>query len=197
MAVRVNLLPDLRQAKLRARHHRQLAAGLATLVCAASIGVVVMLFAYVQVQGLRIHQLQGSINEKQATFLATPELEKMLTTQAHLAALPQLYDQRVLMTRFFNILGTISPRDLALQSLSIDETNTLKITGQARSYALATKLAKALEASNVTIGQDAKPDNQPHFLNVALADVTSDTTNGKVNFSLSAGLSPEATHGTK
>lgn len=196
MATLINLLPDVRQAKLRAKRLRQITAGLTSMVIAVCVAGVVVLFLITQGQKLRMGQLANEIKTKQATIDSTPDLGKMLTTQAHLASLPGLYQNRVLLTQFFSLLSSVSPKDISLENLEIAADGTLKFTVEARSYTIAAKFAQALEASNVTLGDGAGPDKPPHFTKVTLNGVAA-TSTGKVNFTATANVSPEVTRGRK
>ena len=194
MAITINLLPDLHQAKLKAKRYRQLAVGSSIVVCSASLGIVLVLFIAVQAQNVQMDRLKNSIQEKEAIWVGTPNLQKILTTQQNLVFLPQLYKERAYMTKFLNLLGSVSPKDIALQSLDLDSANTLKVIGRSRNYAAATKFAKALEASNVTLGPGAGRDNLPNFSNINLGALAT-ATDGKVDFTLSASLSPGVIRG--
>ncbi|MBW3538209.1 PilN domain-containing protein [Candidatus Parcubacteria bacterium] len=194
MTAKINLLPDIRQAKVRARQQRRLAAGIGTMVCTLSIGAVVVLALVMAAQKLRLAALQNSINASQNQLQSESNLKDMLTVQQHLAALPGLYDQRAYITRFLDTLVSVSPTQFAVSSLEIDAQNNLKFTGQAQNYNLVTKFTQALEASNLTLGPAASPSNPPHFTNVNISSVSLDSDN-KVAFSLSATMAPQVTNG--
>jgi Tfp pilus assembly protein PilN len=192
MTPQINLLPEVRQAKLKAKRHRRLAAGLATAVIGFSLITVVVLALVSQAQKLRISQLSREIETRQNEIKTTPNLEKMLTTQQHLSSLPGLYSQRVFMTKFYNLLSGVSPRDLAFESLEIDAQNVMSVKGRARNYNIASKFAKALEASNLTLGDKANPNNSAHFSEVTLGTVSAED-DGKVVFELKAKIATEVT----
>jgi hypothetical protein len=105
-----------------------------------------------------------------------------------LAALPGLYAQRAYFTKFFAAYGTANPGEVSLGSLTLDVGNTLTAVGSAQSYAAVGKLARALEAVNVTVGADAKKDNLPYFTNVTIQAVG--RSSNQITFTLVATMSP-------
>jgi Tfp pilus assembly protein PilN len=194
MSVAINLLPDIRQAKLRDQRRRRLALSIGTLVCVACVGGLALLFLTTQAQKLRIGQLTRQIQTGQATISQTENLSEMLTLQRNLASLPKLYTQRVLMTRLFTVLSGISPKELGLTSLDMETVNTLRLGGTARSYATVTKLVRALEASNVTLGEGSSQNNQPHFSDIVITSVAAEN-DGKVTFTMNLTFSGGLTSG--
>lgn len=196
MATAINLLPDVRQEKVKAKHRRQTAAALATVITSIAVGLVIILFLITQGQKIRISQLQASINDSQSKITGDKDAVKIVTAQQHLASLPDLYRQRVFMSKFFTVLGTVSPKDYDLETLTVDATNTIKFTGKARNYYTVAKFAKALEADNVTIGPSPNVSNSPNFTDIKL-DTTSAGNDGKVSFTLTTTMSKEVTSGNK
>lgn len=196
MTALINLLPDVRQAKLKDERRRRLTTGISATIGVVSIGVIAVLFLFIQGQFLKIKSLTAEISDHQAAISQIPDLEDILTTQQHLDSLPSLYSQRVYLTKFYTLLGTISPKDLALQSIALDGKNSLKFSVRARNYFIAAKFAKALEASNVTLGFGAKESNNAHFTNVQLEAVSAEI-DGKVTFAITATMGTEVTNGQK
>jgi Tfp pilus assembly protein PilN len=190
MTPQINLLPEVRQLKLKAKRQRRIVTAVSAITVGTSVLVVIVLVLVSQGQKVRIRQLTNDIQSSQSEISGTPDLAKMLTTQQNLKSLPGLYQQRILMTRFYDLLSRVSPRDMALESLAIDGQNVLKVEGRARNYALASKFAKALEASNLTFGEGADEENAPHFSEVSLGTVAADDS-GRVVFTLSAKLATE------
>ncbi len=183
MSVLINLLPDLRQAKLRDKRRRQLASGVAVVIWSVCGGVIVLLSIYWGGQKAFIASKSSSITEKIQQLKEVPGIIDALTAQEHLAALPGLYSKRVYISKFLNAYSASNPADVALSTLTMDASNALKVTGSANSYAAVAKLARALEQSNLTVGPNALPTNQPYFTSVAITGASAEQT-GKINFTL-------------
>lgn len=186
MSTKINLLPDIRQAKINDKNNRRLAVTVAISVSVVCAGLLLLTILIIQGQALRISQLNNSIKSKQQQISSYPDVNKILTTAAQLDSLPQLYSQRVYMTQLTQILTKQQPNDTAFQSLTIDSTNSINLTVVGRSYMSAARLAKAMEASTL-------PNNsQVHtFDNVLLSAVV--LANGQTSFSITATVNKEAT----
>jgi Tfp pilus assembly protein PilN len=183
MSLVINLLPDLRQAKLRNKRRRQLASGVAVVIWSVCGGLIVLLSVYWAGQKAVISGYNKSITDKISQLRQIPNITDALTAQEHLAALPSLYSKRVYISKFLSDYSVANPSDVALTTLTLDTTNALKVSGTGSSYASVAKLARALEQSNMTVGPDALITNQPYFTNVAISGVSSDAA-GRVSFTL-------------
>lgn len=186
MSILINLLPDVRQAKLRNKHHRQLATGLSVTLWSVCGVVLVLLTLYVTGQAVVIKALSNNISTMEGQLQAIPGLTTALTGEQHLASLSTLYSERVYLSKFFSAYTAADPASVNLSSLSIDAQNNLTVNGTADSYASVAKLARALENSNLTLGSGAAPSNTPYFTDVNITTVGS--SSGGIGFSLSAVL---------
>jgi Tfp pilus assembly protein PilN len=191
MSVLVNLLPDIRQAKLRERRRRQLVSGVAVVTWAVCGGIIVLLTVYVAGQKVAIGVLSNSINDKTKQLKSISGLPDALTAQQHMAALPGLYEKRVYVTKFFDAYTASSPTDITLDSMKIDAGNTLLVTGKGRTFAAVAKLDRALEASNVKVGKDSSASNEPYFTDVSIG--SADNGAAGVSFTIHATLASGVT----
>jgi Tfp pilus assembly protein PilN len=192
--VQINLLPDARKEKLQDQNNRQLAISAATTAVVGSVVALVLLVVITQAQNLQIHLLTSSIaNKEKQISQEIPDAQAVATVQRATDSLAQLYGNQVKMSNFFTVLGSVSNNDVSIGSVSLDTANKLTVTGVARSYNSASKLAEAMKASNVTLGENASPSNAPDFTNVLLNTLNGDA--GKVSFTITAGVAPGVTHG--
>lgn len=201
MSILVNLLPDLRQAKLRERRRRQLVAGVSVTVWVVCGVVIVLMSLYVAGQKVIINNLTNSINSEKNQLAGVPNIIDAYTAEQHLASLPGLYGQRVYMTKFFDSYTQANPQEVTLSSMTVDQSNMLTVMGTGKSYASVAKLARALAAANVTVGTGANSSNSPYFTNVQITTVRNDgTTVGNksgVQFSITATLQSGVTSGSQ
>lgn len=192
--VQINLLPDARKEKLHDQNNRQLAISAATTAVVGSVIVLVLLVVITQAQNLQIRLLSNSIENKQKQITQEiPDAQAIATVQRATDSLSQLYSGQVKMSKFFTVLGSVSNNDVSISSVSLDTTNKLTVTGVARSYNAASKLAEAMKASNVTLGENASPSNTADFSNVLLNTLNGDQ--GKVSFTITAQVAPGVTRG--
>jgi Tfp pilus assembly protein PilN len=197
MNILINLLPDVRQAKLRERRRRQMASGISVMVWVVCGAVVALMAVYVAGQKVVIANYTNSINSNKAKLQAVSGLVDALTAEQHLASLPSLYEKRIYMTKFFEAYTSASPGDVSLTSMTIDSQNALVVNGVGATYASVAKLARALEAANVSVGTTAAANNTPYFSGVTITNVSSTTAHG-VSFTIGATLDTGVTsNGTR
>lgn len=192
MSARINLLPDVRQAKIQEKQRRHLAV---SVMVGSVVGVAIILvvaFIIVQGQHLRIGQLTTSISTKKQQVASYPDIKTILALQAKADALPGLYSQRTAMTKLFGILSGLEPQDADFTNVSVTGT-TLNITAEGKSYLAAARVANALQAANVSVGTGAQASNKPFFTNVQLSAVTLNTN--KTGYTITATIDPGATSG--
>lgn len=156
-------------------------------------GLLLVAGLYEGSQKILISTQTAKIADDEKKLEATAGLIDALTTQQHLASLPNLYAQRTYLTKFLEAYTTADPTDVTLTSLTVDSSNTLTVNGSGKTYQAVAKLARALTAENVTLGKDASTSNQPHFTNVTLQSVS--RTNNAINFTLNATVDSGVTNG--
>jgi hypothetical protein len=186
MSVRINLLPDIRLAKIRARHIRQLAFGIATLTSGLAIGIVVVLVIITTAQQLQIAGLNKSIHDKQSELAGKSDLQEIATLQQHLNSLPTLYSDRPSIVAFFAAVQKVTPTELSLNKVDFTQLATIQATGNARSMATVDKLVKAMQASKA-------PDGSNYFSNELVTTENQDAISG-ITFDLAVDVAQEATH---
>jgi Tfp pilus assembly protein PilN len=187
MSILVNLLPDIRQAKLRERRRRQLVSGVSVLVWIVCGGIVVVMVLVSTGQKLVIKTLTDDIKSNESKLQGMADLPAALTAADHLAALPGLYDKRAYFTHFLEAFELADPTDVTISNMTLDPTKALAVTGEAKSFAAVAKLARAIAAYNVTVGPDAKPNNAPYFASVNIVTASQDATG--VSFTMKAVVS--------
>src|SRR5476649_1828899 len=166
MSLSINLLPDLRQAKLREHRRRQLVTGVSVSIWVACGAVVALLSIYAAGQKVIIATTTKTITNDETSLKSVTGLVDALTANEHLASLPGLYGQRVYLSKFLAAYTQAQPAVATIGSLQIDPQGALTIVGTAPTYADVAKLARALAASNVTVGASASSSNSPNFTNV-------------------------------
>src|SRR5476649_2012904 len=185
MSLSINLLPDLRQAKLREHRRRQLVTGVSVSIWVACGAVVALLAIYAAGQKVFIANTTKTIANDDTSLKSVTGLIDALTANQHLASLPGLYGQRVYLSKFFNAYSQADPTTISISSLQVDSTGALTVVGSSPSYSEVAKLARAMDASNVTIGQNASNSNNPYFTDVNITSVDNSDRVG-VTFTISA-----------
>jgi Tfp pilus assembly protein PilN len=194
MSIVINLLPDIRQAKLRDRHRRQLFFGISILIWAVSGAVVVLLGIYAAGEALVIRNVSNTINTQKNQVQNISGLTTALTAEEHLSSLPSLYNERVYLSQFFKDFQAIDPGTVDISTLTVDSGNNLTIGGTATDYTAVGTLARAMEDANVGSGTSATSTNTPYFTGVTI--VSAGSVSGGVSFSIQAVVGTEVVSGS-
>lgn len=187
---KVNLAPEVHQTNQRNKQRKKLASTIATgigITCGIIIGVLVLL---VGAQKVTIAAQNNEIKKRQNEIAQIQDLKRAVTLQEHLKSWKEINDEKVYLSRFFEVLQEFAPQGVSISNLQLSEDNILTVTATAKGYPLATKFAKALEAANVEVGKNASDASKPYFTNVELKAV-SDNGDGLVSFKLSTEVSGE------
>jgi hypothetical protein len=194
MSVAINLLPDVRQARIRAQHYRHLVTGVAIAIWIV-VGIVVGgLFIGIGTQKLVLSNLNSKISNETSQIQGTSGLTTALTAQQILQNLPGLYTGRTYFSKFMPLIAAAMPSTLDVSNVSTDASNNLTITGTATRSATGSsayvvdQFYEAMKASGQGTATGA------NFSAVSIPSVAVDAT-GKASFTLSATVSPGALHG--
>jgi hypothetical protein len=190
MSILINLLPDVRQAKIRERRRRQLASGVAVVIWIVCGTVVSLLTVYEVGQKAIISSLTSNIASNEDKIRAIPGLTDALTAEQSLSSLTSLYGQRVYMTKFLRAYMAADPSTTVLTSLTVDSQNNLTVVGYGPDYASIAKLARAMTDSNVTIGPNSAVANTPYFNNVSITSAAGGQAG--IDFTINAVIDPGA-----
>lgn len=108
--IELNLLPDVKKELLRAQVQRNIIISISILVSiAAAIAIGVLAgFAYVA-QGLMMNIANKTIDEEFAKLSQVEDLDKMLTVKNQLAAVSELNNNKLVMSRVYDILNAVVP----------------------------------------------------------------------------------------
>jgi len=188
--IEINLVPDVKQELIRAKHVRNLVISGAVVVGIAAVAVVVLLALYLfGVQTLRGKYADDAIQSKEKQLEAVPDLANMLTIQSQLTNISQLHNQENASSRIFDLLTAINPQapnNVTYSTVRFDSTQgTIHIDGQAASgFVAADAFKKTIAATKFSYGPD--PEHLTTEL-IAQGDVTvsnlsygEDTTGAKV-----------------
>jgi Tfp pilus assembly protein PilN len=175
MSILINLLPDIRQAKLRDRHRRQLFTGVSLLIWAVCGGVVLVLGLYAAGQAVVIKSVTSQISNRESQLQNVPGLTTALTAEQHLASLSTLYQQRVYVSQFFTAYEAADPTGVTANSLTIDSSNNLVVDGTGTTYTAIATLARAMEKANVSSGSAGTTTDSPAFSEVSIVNVSNAT----------------------
>lgn len=199
--IEINLVPDVKQALIKAQRIRSTVVAMSILVGIVSIGVVSVLAFYAYaVQTVRSNILDGQIKDGSTKLSKVEDLSKILTIQNQLTKISNLNANKNIESRLFDVLTKIippAPNNIQISSLKVDsETGTIKIEGQApNSYAGLETFKKTILATKVNYKDS---DNNAQTVDLSSDLSTGDTSYGEdssgtkvLRFSLSFKYAPE------
>jgi Tfp pilus assembly protein PilN len=185
MNIQVNLLPEARLHKLKNDSRKKFYGTLTGLIAAAFIAAIIL---FVMLQGflLATYNLNKTkIADLNKSLDSSKDLEeKASTLQANLASFYQLNSNRTYASRVFTNLSKVTPSNITIDSLQIDNKNLVTISGTTDSYSDVSRFGESLAQYNVNYLPQPELDRKPIFKDIAIVSVTKDTTSGKVNFSI-------------
>lgn len=194
----VNLLPASKQSRLQQQRRKHLFISLITAVIIVAVAVPIVLFVVKQSQSLLLSRTQTEINKRKEELGSTPDITTMLSVKDHLNALPQLYDQRLGVSKLLEHLPSLTPTEINFNNLTVDTaTNSISITGVSTSYYKVAQFYLALQRANVDFDPqkvEPDPDKVGDFTTVVLQDVGG-PSGEEVTFTITASFNAEIIKG--
>jgi Tfp pilus assembly protein PilN len=189
MAVQFNLLPDVKLEFDRAQHAKRLVYTLSFLASAAAVGLFVISFLSVNVlQKKLLDNANNDITNYSNKLKAIPDLNKILTVQDQLGALPNLHQQKHYGSRLFTYLPEITPTKVSIGKLDLDTTaNTIIITGTADTVESVNKFVDTLKFTKYAI-DDSQSNQKNAFSSVLLTKIDRDDKGA--SYTVSADFDP-------
>lgn len=159
--IQLNLLPDLKKEFLKAQKAKGVVISVSILVTLGAIGLSVLLFVYVTfVQQLQINLASGEIETQMKQLKDIPDVDKYLTIQNQLAALPALHSDKGNYSRMLDFLSTLNPgapNSMELSNLQLSTVDKSIIfsgtTHNYRSFNIFVDTLKNAEVSYLVGGQ--------------------------------------------
>lgn len=196
MAISINLLPDVRLARLRDERRRHMVLGVSVMIWVL-VGVVVggLLITY-SVQKIQLDLLNKGIASDSAQIQAIPALNEALTAQQATTSLASLYSGRSYFSHFVTLLVSRLPVDVTIASLQEGQGGALTVACSGKSIYALNKFVDSLKQAGPT-ATDVTSSSIPtvhYFSNVVMAQISKDDS-GKATTSFTATINEEAFHG--
>jgi hypothetical protein len=173
--IQFNLLPDIKMRYIKAKrqqHLVMLASGV-SIIAAAAIFIMLIVVVHV-VQKKNLSDLNRDIKRSSQQLKDTPDLNKILTVQNQLQALPQLHDQKAVSSRIFKYMSQLTPTSATIAKYNVDfAQDTMNITGSADTLTTVNKFTDTLKFTKYTL--DTSSDSKPAFSDVVLANFSRDS----------------------
>ncbi len=162
--IQINLLPDVKQEYLRAQQMKHLVIVVSVLLSLISVVILAILFLYVQVvQPRHKANLQRDIDSGLNELKGKQDAVKIVTVQGVLEQIPALQDKKLVTSRLFTYLTSVTPQSVSYSEVRLDlTTNTVSLTGQANTFEQTSELTNNLKSATFTYKQgDSESKIQP------------------------------------
>ncbi len=176
--IELNLVPDVKQELIKAKHVRTMVVSGAIVVGIASVGIVVLLAVYLfGVQQLRSTLADKKIDEQSAKLEKVPDLANMLTIQSQLASISELHSQKNIGSRLFDVLTAINPakpNQVVLSMVKVDSaTKTVHIDAQATNgFLTADVFKKTILATKFSYDNNGETATEPLADDVTISNLS-------------------------
>lgn len=188
--IQLNLLPDIKREFIKAQKIRNKVISLSILLMIGVIGALVVLFLFANgAQRFQMSYLDGQIDQKAKELADQKDLDKYLTIQSQLAALPGLHSAKGQNSRMFEYLVRLNPAapdNVRISKLSLDTTGkVLALEGFADNYKSLNVFKKTLENADLVYREGDQESKEKLFVDVqfsqvGVGDQQSGTTTKKV-----------------
>lgn len=137
--IQLNLLPDIKKEYINAQKTRAVVMSTSILVTLGAVGLSVLFYVYVTfLQQLQITLASNDIKSKTSQLSGVQDLDKYLTIQNQLAALPGLHATKGIYSRLFSfmpVLNPNSPNNIVLSQVQVTGANNIvSFTGSTASF---------------------------------------------------------------
>lgn len=185
--IQFNLLPDVKLEYVRVQRIKHTVISASIIAAGSAFAIFLLLFVTVHVfQKKNMSDLSGDITKYSTQLKNTPDLDKILTIQNQLGALPELHSQKAAASRTFKYIQQITPAGIEFTDLTTDyAANTMTIQGQAPSLDKLNVFADTMKFTKYT---DKNVASEKAFKDVVLSQFTRSTTG--TTFTLTATYDP-------
>lgn len=189
-----NLLPDVKIEFIKTRARKRAIMVFAGLASAVTFGIFIILFLFVRVsQPKNIRDLDKDIKSETSKIQETPDLDKILTIQNQLKALPALHDKKVVSSRIVDYLTSLTPNQATISDVSVDfEATTMSIRGNVDGLATVNKFVDTLKFTDYKVNDENGASGKA-FKDVVLqsfAVPTGGQGGSNVSYQISLGFDP-------
>jgi Tfp pilus assembly protein PilN len=173
----INLLPDVKQAYLKAKRQKRYVTFIATWVTIGAASLLVLLLLVVQVwQRARLNSLNDSIKTNSSKIMNLTDFDKVLTIQNQLKTLSGLHEQKPAADRLFTYLNQVVPdKSVTISRFTIDFIGAaVEVRGEADNLEAVNKFIDILKFTDYQL--TGSETTTRAFQNVLLSSFSRDDT---------------------
>jgi hypothetical protein len=182
--IQFNLLPDVKLEYIKTRRTKRMVVSVSLLVSAVALFVFLFLLVSVDVlQKKNITDLSSDIKTNSSQLEKTPDINKILTVQNQLLSLPGMHDNKVVSSRIFSFVQSVTPAQATISDIKVDfNANTVVITGAAPSLNVVNTFTDTMKFTKYKTADST--DTKAAFTSVVLTAFARTVTSA--NYTISA-----------
>lgn len=166
--IQFNLLPDVKQAFIKAQRVKRLVIVVSIAVAGFTMVVTLLLFMVVNVyQKKQMDDLSKKIVRDTATLKGTEDLDKILTIQNQLNNMTALHETKPAVSRLKDYVSAVTPKDVSYAKIDMKMVdNSMEFTGAADSLKTVNQFIDTLKFTKFKV--EDREESKDAFSNVVL-----------------------------
>jgi len=186
--VQFNLLPESKLAYNRNQKTKRLVYTIAGAVSIASIVIFVLMLLWVDGVQKKMLSDSGKNVDTASQHLKALNIEKIITVQSQLQALPALHQNKHITSRIFTYLPKVTPNNVTINRLDLDLVkNTMTIAGTTDSQQTVNTFIDTLKYATFKVGSQSSP--APAFTQVVESGFS--LSSGNVSYTVDMQFDPK------
>ncbi|MBP6042130.1 hypothetical protein KA529_03865 [Candidatus Saccharibacteria bacterium] len=148
--INVNLIPDSKLAGIKAKRSKQAVQSLSMIVIIASVALPVVLFIFDFALTKAIDSKQNKIDDLVTKFETEEDVQRILTVQNQLNALPEAEANSFKMTNLLSVIEHSTPKNVGLLGIStLNVDGTFAFQANAESIQAANEFIDTLDSIEI------------------------------------------------
>lgn len=153
--IQLNLLPDLKKEFIQSQKSKSLVISVSIIVTLAALGLSALFFVYVTfIQQVQVSVADNDIKNRTAELKKVQDIDKYLTIQNQLSALPELHGNKGSYSRLFdflNVLNPSAPNNVSLTNLQVLQADkAIQFSGNTKNFETLNIFVDTLKNAEVT-----------------------------------------------
>jgi hypothetical protein len=158
--IQFNLLPDVKQAFIKAQRLKRMVIVVSVAVASFSIFITTMLFMVVNVyQKVQLDSLSDTIKRDSNKLKETKDLDKILTIQNQLNHLTALHEAKPSTSRIKDYISAVTPQQVSYAKIELSvlpDDYTIEFTGAADSLRTVNQFIDTLKFTKYTVMKEVE-----------------------------------------
>lgn len=186
--IQFNLLPDVKLDYIKTQRTKRTVMLATISITALAVFIFILLFLIVNVfQKQHLKNLKDDIENKTSELKSVPDLDKVLTVQNQLNALPGLHEKKPATSRLTDYLVQLTPSSAKITDVNVDfDASTMIINGSADNIESINQFVDILKFTNYKEGETS----DKAFSEVVLTNFGIQGTAGRTSYGVTFKFNP-------